>query len=65
MIWLLAAIGVVLVFEGLVFALAHLRLEEIMRRLLEIPADQRRVLGLLAIALGVVLLTIAKRISGL
>lgn len=65
MIWFLAAIGVVLVFEGLVFALAPLRLEEIMRRLLEIPADQRRVLGLLAIALGVVLLTIAKRISGL
>lgn len=65
MTWLLAAIGVVLVFEGLVFALAPLRLEDLMRRLLEIPPDQRRVLGLLAIALGVVLLTIAKRISGL
>jgi len=60
---LLTAAGFVLVFEGLVFALAPSRLEELLRTLTDIPVDARRLLGLAALAIGVILLWIAKGIG--
>lgn len=54
------AIGLVLVVEGLVFALAPSRLEDLLRVVQEIPPETRRMLGLGAIALGTVLVWIAK-----
>lgn len=52
---LLLAIGLVLVVEGLALALAPSRLAEALRLLLSLSPDRRRLLGLVALALGVVL----------
>ncbi len=56
----LLAIGFVLVFEGLVLALAPSRIEEAMRLLMTLPVDRRRLIGLAALAAGVVVLWIAR-----
>lgn len=53
-------IGLVLVFEGLVFALAPSRLEELVKIIAEMPIETRRAVGLGAVALGVLLVWIAK-----
>ena len=55
---LLIAIGLVFVLEGLVFALAPSRIEELLRMFAEIPVENRRAIGLGAIAVGVVLVWI-------
>ncbi len=52
---LLLGLGLVLVFEGLVFALAPSRLEELIRLIAETPIETRRAIGLVAVALGVLL----------
>ncbi|KGB80763.1 hypothetical protein JT55_17130 [Rhodovulum sp. NI22] len=57
---LLLAIGLVLVVEGLVFALAPSRLEDLLAVLKTLPLDARRALGLGAVALGVGLVWLAK-----
>ncbi len=49
----LVAMGLVLVLEGLVFALAPGRIEELLKMFSEIPLETRRGFGLIAIALGV------------
>lgn len=54
------AVGLVLVFEGLVFALAPSRLEDLIKALADIPHETRRLLGLGCVALGVVLVWLAK-----
>ncbi len=54
---ILLGIGMVLVIEGLVFALAPSRLDEIARLLEQIPLETRRFIGLVAIALGAVLVS--------
>lgn len=59
----LLAIGFVLVFEGLVLALAPSRIEEAMRLLLTLPVEKRRLIGLVALAGGVVVLWIARHIT--
>ena len=51
----LTALGLVFVIEGLVFALAPSRIEELLRIFAEIPLESRRAMGLGAIALGVIL----------
>lgn len=56
----LLAIGFVLVFEGLVLALAPSRLEDMIRMLSEVPVETRRAFGLGAVAAGVVLLWVAR-----
>lgn len=53
-------LGLVLVFEGLVFALAPSRLEELVRLISEIPVETRRTIGLAAVALGVLLVWLAQ-----
>ena len=56
----LLAIGFVLVFEGLVLALAPSRLDEIVRMLSQIPVETRRAFGLGAVATGVLLVWLAR-----
>jgi uncharacterized protein YjeT (DUF2065 family) len=60
---LLLAIGLVLVVEGLALALAPSRLAEALRLLLSLPPDRRRLLGLVALALGVVLVWAARSLG--
>ena len=58
------AIGLVLVVEGLVIALAPSRLEDLLKVLMDIPVEQRRFLGLLAVAIGTGLVWLAKSAFG-
>ncbi|MCC5957502.1 MAG: DUF2065 domain-containing protein [Natronohydrobacter sp.] len=57
---IILALGLVLIFEGLVFALAPRRLEDILRMLAEMPFDARRLIGVLALVAGVVLITLSR-----
>ncbi|SMX24743.1 DUF2065 domain-containing protein [Boseongicola aestuarii] len=52
---ILLGLGLVLVFEGLVFALAPSRLEELIKIIADTPIETRRAYGLAAIAIGVML----------
>jgi uncharacterized protein YjeT (DUF2065 family) len=52
---LVLALGLVLAIEGLVLALAPRRIEDALRLLASLPVDQRRMIGLGALALGVCL----------
>ena len=56
----LLALGLVLIVEGLVYALAPSLVEQMLEALRALPVGQRRSLGLGAIALGVVLVWLAK-----
>lgn len=49
-------LGLVLVIEGLVYALAPGLVERFMAALQSLPLDQRRLIGLLSLATGVALL---------
>ena len=55
MSFVLLAIGLVLVVEGLALALAPRRLEDALRVILSLTPDQRRMVGLGALAAGVLL----------
>lgn len=57
----LLAIGLVLVVEGLAFALAPSRMDELLAVLATLSPERRRMIGLGAIALGVVLIWLARR----
>jgi uncharacterized protein YjeT (DUF2065 family) len=56
---LLLGIGLVLIIEGLVFALAPSRLEEVLEMLRQMPVEARRLIGLGAVTLGLFFLWIA------
>ncbi|WP_439137840.1 DUF2065 family protein [Roseicyclus sp.] len=56
---LLLGLGMVLVVEGLVFALAPSRLDELLRLMNQIPVETRRLIGLAAMTLGAVLISLA------
>jgi uncharacterized protein YjeT (DUF2065 family) len=60
MSFVLLAIGLVLAVEGLVLALAPRRIEDALRLLLTLSEDRRRLIGLGALALGVVLVWVAR-----
>ncbi|RYH98063.1 MAG: DUF2065 domain-containing protein [Acetobacteraceae bacterium] len=49
------ALGLVLAVEGLVLALAPRRIEDALRLITSLGLDQRRTIGLVALALGVAL----------
>ena len=53
MAWTLLAIGLVLIVEGLVYAIAPTIVEDLLQMLRELPIETRRFLGLAAVALGV------------
>lgn len=56
----LLGLGLVLVIEGLVLALAPLRMEDLLRVLASLSAEQRRTLGLMVLAAGVGLVLVAQ-----
>lgn len=60
----LQTIGLVLVVEGLAFALAPKRIEEALELLARLSPDVRRMLGLGALALGVMLVALARALHG-
>ncbi len=60
---ILLAIGLVAIVEGLVFALAPSRLEDLMRVIADMPVETRRLLGLTALAVGVFLVTLARSLG--
>lgn len=60
---LLLGIGLVLVFEGLVLALAPSRIEDMLKVILDIPPETRRMIGLGALAIGTILVWIAKSVA--
>jgi uncharacterized protein YjeT (DUF2065 family) len=53
------ALGLVLAVEGLVMALAPRRIEDALRLIASLGIDQRRIIGLVALALGVLLVWLA------
>ncbi len=60
---IILAVGLVLCVEGLVFALAPSRLEEVLEFLRKMAPERRRMIGLAALAAGVVLIWLAKIIA--
>jgi len=59
----LLAIGLVLVIEGLVYALAPSLVDQLLVALRSMPENQRRTLGLAAMALGLALVWLAKQLG--
>ncbi|KAB7616368.1 DUF2065 domain-containing protein [Amylibacter sp. SFDW26] len=57
---LLLGLGLVAVLEGLVFALAPLRFEDLLKAMQEMSVEKRRTLGVAIVALGVGLVWLAK-----
>jgi hypothetical protein len=57
------ALGLVLVVEGLALALAPSRMEDLLERFSKMPLDRRRALGLAAVAVGVLLVWLARRLG--
>jgi len=64
MTWLLLGLGLVLVIEGLALALAPSRIEQLLAFFAALSLERRRSLGLAALATGVLLVWIARQISG-
>lgn len=60
---LLTALGLVFVIEGLVFALAPSRLEDLLATFARMPLGARRALGLAAVALGVLIVWLSKGLA--
>ena len=60
---LILALGLVLIFEGLVFALAPRRIEDILRMLAAMPVETRRMIGFLALVLGALLVSLSRIIG--
>jgi uncharacterized protein YjeT (DUF2065 family) len=57
---LLLGLGLMAVIEGLVLALAPLRFEDILKAMAALSRDQRRILGVVVVAVGVALVWVAK-----
>lgn len=57
------AIGLVLVVEGLALALAPSRIEDILAFFAQLSRDQRRFMGLVAVAIGVALVALARQLG--
>ncbi len=57
---LVLALGLVLIFEGLVFVLAPHRIEDLLRLLAALPEETRRMIGALALVAGAALITLAQ-----
>ena len=60
----LLALGLVLIVEGLAYALAPSLVEQLLAQLRLLTEDQRRLLGLAALALGLVLVWAARGFAG-
>lgn len=64
MIEALRALGIVLVVEGLVYALAPSLVERMLETLRSMSLDQRRLAGISAMAVGVACLWLVATVSG-
>jgi len=60
---ILLAVGLVLVVEGLVYALAPSLVEQMLEALRQMPIDNRRMLGLGALSAGLALVWAAKALG--
>ena len=58
---ILLALGLVLILEGLVYALAPSLIEELLKALQSLSIAQRRQIGILVMALGVVVIVMARQ----
>ncbi len=58
------ALGLVAVIEGLILVVAPRRMEDALRTLTRLPVDVRRYLGLLAMAIGVLVVWVARSFLG-
>lgn len=61
---IILALGLVLIVEGLAYALAPSLIEKMLEALRDLPLESRRSIGLTALALGVLLVWAAKTLSG-
>ncbi|WP_297767683.1 DUF2065 domain-containing protein [uncultured Roseovarius sp.] len=59
----LLALGLVLIVEGLVYALAPSLIDQMLVALAALPPEARRLMGLLALVLGLVLVWAAKTLG--
>ncbi|MDE0967944.1 MAG: DUF2065 domain-containing protein [Octadecabacter sp.] len=59
------ALGLVLIVEGLVYALAPSLVEEFLAALRELPLEIRRLVGLVALAIGMALVWAAANLGAL
>jgi hypothetical protein len=64
MTWAVAALGLVLVTEGLLWALAPGLVEDLLAALRALSREERRLAGLAALALGLALLWAAHAFGG-
>lgn len=62
MTYLLTGLGLVLLIEGLVYALAPSIVEDLLAALRQLSLEQRRIVGMCALALGVAFLWLAAAI---
>jgi hypothetical protein len=60
---IILAVGLVLCIEGLVFALAPSRLEDVLKALQQMSPETRRAIGLAALGVGVFLIWLSKTIG--
>lgn len=63
MIWVLLAIGLVAIAEGLVLALAPSRLEQVLALMARLSLETRRLVGLVSVASGATLIALARWIG--
>ena len=59
----LLALGLVLIVEGLVYALAPSLIDQMLVALAALPPEARRLMGLLALIIGLVLVWAAKTLG--
>ena len=64
MSWLALGLGLVLVIEGLVLALAPSRIEDMLATIASLSRDQRRLLGLVAMTAGVGIVALVRALGG-
>ncbi len=57
---IILAVGLVLIIEGLVYALAPSLIEQMLAALRDIPPEARRLMGLLAMVTGLALVWVAR-----
>ena len=57
------ALGLVLIVEGLVYALAPSLIDQLLVALRAMPVESRRLIGLLALVLGLVMVWVAKTLG--
>jgi uncharacterized protein len=60
-IWI--AIGLFFVIEGLIYALVPRQLQDMMKSLQNVPPEQLRMMGAIAMAVGVFVIWLAKQFS--